>query len=368
MSENDPRKPLTQLHLYLAGLTSMECRGCQAGLKPAANGSGRGNGHSSSGHNSFQPLESYVQAVDEALPLGLQKVRLCGGEALLYPYWDALLDHLEKRALRVVIETTGPGLSAERAARISHLPHARVVFGWAGSLSEPQSAAPPDLAMEAVRQLSAAGVAPRIIVPVTRPTIRHIPEIIRAAEQAGAKSIRFTTPPQGYNAPGQVSEALSVEETIAIGRRVERELSKSTHLRLVFDHPPAFRGLQPQACVQGQGYCAILNQLSVLPDGSVALCSAAESIPELVFGKIGSDALEEIWSTHPMLVTLREGMPDRLEGICARCVMKTACLGYCVAENYLHSGSFFGPNEFCQAAEQVGLFPAGRIIENAWDW
>ncbi len=96
------------------------------------------------------------------------------------------------------------------------------------------------------------------------------------------------------------------------------------------------------------------------------MCGIAESVPELVLGQVGVDPLAAIWHNHPALANLRDGLPDRLEGVCSRCIMKTACLGYCAAENYLRSGTFWGPNWFCQAAERAGLFPASRLIENQW--
>ena len=108
----------------------------------------------------------------------------------------------------------------------------------------------------------------------------------------------------------------------------------------------------------------------MLPDGSYALCgiaaTARASEPSMIFGKVGEMPLERIWHEHPTLRLLRGGIPDRLEGVCERCIMKTACLGNCPAENYQRTGSLWGPYWFCEAAEQVGLFPASRLIENRW--
>lgn len=162
------------------------------------------------------------------------------------------------------------------------------------------------------------------------------------------------------------TDILAVEELIAFGLRLEREFSNLTRLRLTIDQPPAFRGLHPLAHVDGQGRCAIRNGLVVLSSGEYALCGVAESIPEFILGTVGVDALGPIWQAHPTLAALRGGLPDQLEGVCGRCIMKTACLGFCPAENYLRSGSFWGPHWFCQAAERAGLFPASRLIENRW--
>jgi SynChlorMet cassette radical SAM/SPASM protein ScmF len=379
MSENNPQVlyPLNQVYLYLNGCYSIECRYCQARPKQKGNGNGNSNGHRRS-----LSLETILQALQEALPLGLRAARLCGSDTFAYPFLNLLLDHLENFELDVTIETDGSGLTPERAARLAQMKQVKIIVAW----THPEPAGPSPFtglqdgangAESAVRRLSEAGIAPLVIFPVTRHTVHQIPALIQLAEQAGANAIHFAsippaTAPNLYLAtkdqqtPDLPAETLSVEEIIALGRKVEREYSKTTRLRLFFSLPPAFRGLHPQARVEGQGCCDLLNNLSILPDGAVALCSAADTIPELAMGHIGSVPLEQIWRSHPLLIALRKGMPDRLEGVCGRCIMKTACLGYCVAENYLFAGGFWGPNWFCHNAESVGLFPASRLLENTW--
>ena len=84
-------------------------------------------------------------------------------------------------------------------------------------------------------------------------------------------------------------------------------------------------------------------------------------MPDLVFGKVGKDRLEKVWRENPILKALREGLPERLEGICGRCLMKGSCLGQCVAQNYYRKGSILAPNWVCEQAEAAGLFPASRL-------
>ncbi len=392
MSENASRDlpPLNQIYLYLNGCYSIECRYCQAhpAYKPSGgsngNGNGRGRGHSS---RLCLSLETIQQVIRQGLPLGLRAVRLCGGDALTYPNLDALLDFLEEHELEVTLETDGAGLTAERIARLAQMKQARVVFAWSPPEAAGTSAFPVPLDSDAVvetsiRRLAEAGLAPLVIFPVTRRTVHQVQAAIQLAEKAGAKAMNFASIPPSAPAnlylpskdqplPALPAQTLSVEEIIAVARKIEREFSKTTRLRLFFSLPPAFRGLHPQAVVEGQGSCALFNNLSLLQDGTIALCGAAEAIPELGFGQIEptnplSPSLAQIWRSHPLLLALRRGMPDRLEGVCGRCIMKTACLGYCVAENYLYTGACWGPNWFCHVAESVGLFPASRLLENIW--
>jgi SynChlorMet cassette radical SAM/SPASM protein ScmF len=370
MSEPDRQKPLTQLYIFLENDCSLACRYCQAYTQPSLPGNG---------HSQALPLEDILQAIREALPLGLKMVRLCGGEPFLYPGLDTLLDRLERLELSTIIETSGSGLTARQANRLAHRPQTGVTVGLDGaglfshSLAHPLPAAL-EIATQAIRLLSDCGLAAQVHFTLTRQNYGQIGSIIRLVEELGAGSIHFTgiqpalqlqaTGTNGSQLAPLNPDILTVEELIALGRKIERELVHTTRLQLSFDLPPAFRGLHPNARVEGQGRCAILNSLALLPSGEYALCGGATCAPALMLGRLGRDSLEQIWQAHSTLLSLREALPGGLAGICERCIMKTACLGFCAAENYLRTGKFGGPNWFCQAAERVRLFPAGRLIEN----
>ena len=65
-----------------------------------------------------------------------------------------------------------------------------------------------------------------------------------------------------------------------------------------------------------------------------------------------------------MLVRVREDLPDRLDGVCSRCMMKALCLGVCRVEAYVTRGDFYAPNWFCDQALREGFFPNARLIES----
>jgi len=155
---------------------------------------------------------------------------------------------------------------------------------------------------------------------------------------------------------------LSIGELIATGHRVEREIAPTTKLRLFFDYPAAFRALSRIASGDGCGVCGIKGILGVLATGEYALCGIGEQVSELIFGRVGQDRLEEVWSGNPTLNAIRNDIPARLTGVCGRCVMKGRCLGSCVAQNYYRSHDLFAPFWFCEEAEAAGLFPSSRLI------
>ena len=141
------------------------------------------------------------------------------------------------------------------------------------------------------------------------------------------------------------------------------DLAPTTKMQLFFDYPLAFRPLSRIASGDGCDTCGILGILGVIPTGRYALCGIGEHVPELIFGTVGEDQLETVWLESQILKELRAGMPSKLVGVCARCLMKNRCLGSCVAQNYYETGNLWAPFWFCQQAEEVDLFPESRLVK-----
>jgi radical SAM protein with 4Fe4S-binding SPASM domain len=107
--------------------------------------------------------------------------------------------------------------------------------------------------------------------------------------------------------------------------------------------------------------CGIMGIMGVLADGSYALCGIGATVPEMIFGHAATDKLEDVWRNHPILTEIREGLPNRLTGICTRCFLKYFCLGSCLAQNYYRRKDLWAPFWYCEEAYEKGLFPKSRL-------
>jgi radical SAM protein with 4Fe4S-binding SPASM domain len=134
-------------------------------------------------------------------------------------------------------------------------------------------------------------------------------------------------------------------------------------LLVSLDVPLAFRPLSRIVSGSQSGVCNILHVLGVLPNGEYALCGAGQHEPELMMGQVADQPLARLWQQHPLLQSLRAGLPQQLQGICGRCLMKAACKGSCVAANYQAGGDLFAPYWFCQQAMDAGIFPISRLAK-----
>ena len=352
--------PLNHLYFYLTEGCNLACRHCW--LSPKFDPSGD--------RYPVLPVELFEAAIFEAKPLGLNNVKLTGGEPLLHPNFTTLLEIIRREELCLTIETNGLLCTTEIAEEIAKSPNRFVsvsidgadptthewVRGVSGSF---------ELALQAVNNLVSVGISPQIIFSVMPSNADHLGAVVCMAEDLGASSVKFNiVQPTARGENLHVNDdTLGIEALIQLGRHVEMELAKTTKLRLFFDYPMAFRALSRIANGDGCGICSVKGILGVIASGHYALCGIGKHISELVFGRVGTDRLEKLWIENPILNELRSGLPDRLGGVCSRCLMKQRCIGSCIAQNYYRNGSFWGPYWFCEQAEKRRLFPGSRIGE-----
>jgi SynChlorMet cassette radical SAM/SPASM protein ScmF len=351
--------PLRRIYFYLTEGCNLACRHCWLAPKLDPDGTR---------YPVLSP-DAFDDILRQAKPLGLRSVKLTGGEPLLHPEILRLLAAVRREGLGLTLETNGvlctPELAAEIAA--SGKPLVSVSLDGADAAAHEWVRGVPgsfDRALAGMRNLAAAGIRPQVIFSIMRHNAGQIEAVVRLAEETGAGSVKFNVvqPAERGKALHESEQTLGVAELIALGRRVENDLARRTHLRLIFHSPPAFRSLRALSAGDGCAVCGIKGILGVLPGGEYALCGIGENVPELVFGHPKADRLADVWGDHPVLNDIRNGLPDRLEGVCGRCLMKRRCLGSCPAQNFYRSRNLFAANWFCEAAEEHGLFPASRLV------
>ena len=349
---------LSTLYFYLTAGCNLACRHCWMGPRFDAAG------------NQYPtlPVESFETAIREARPLGLSGVKLTGGEPLLHPRFTHLLEIVRREELRLTIETNGLLCTPEIAAEIAKSPDRFISVSMDGAdaaTHEWVRGVPGAFAAarQAVLNLVAAGVRPQVIFTVMRSNAGQVDAMVRLVEELGADSLKFNVvqPTARGETLHENQETLNIAELITLGRHVEQDLAPATKLRVLIHYPQAFRALHRIASGDGCSSCGIFGILGVIASGHYALCGIGEQVSDLVFGEVGKDRLEVVWRENTILNALREGLPERLEGICGRCLMKRRCMGSCVAQNYYRKGSLWAPNWFCEQAEAAGLFPASRL-------
>ncbi len=350
---------LDRIYFYLTEGCNLRCRHCWIAPKFQDKGSS---------HPTLS-VDLFKSIAEQGKSIGLSGVKLTGGEPLLHPDIAEILEFIKSEDLSLAIETNGVLCAPEIARRISDCKDPFVSVSLDGADAETHEWVRGvrgcfEATLEGIRNLVNAKIKPQIIMCVMRRTKDKMERVVRLAESLGAESVKFniTMPMARGEKLYENGETLTIEELVTLGAWVENSLSDSTDLRLVYDHPPAFRPLGKMFGEEGDGCdcCGILGILGVLANGGFALCGVGMSTPELIFGNAATDRLEEVWNTADVLNELREGLTERLEGICGDCLMKALCLGSCIAHNYYKSKNPWAPFWYCDEAEKAGLFPELR--------
>jgi SynChlorMet cassette radical SAM/SPASM protein ScmF len=354
---------LRTIYFYLAEGCNLRCRHCWIAPKFEP------------GAPKWPTLEFGLMRdiIEQGRPLGLQAVKLTGGEPLIHPEIDAILDYLATTGMRLTIETNGLELTADRAKKIARSANPFISVSLDGVDAETHEWVRGvdgcfEAALQGARNAIAAGLRPQFIMSIMRHNVDQMEAMVRLAEQVGAESVKFNLVVP--NARGErmhdAGETVGIEELIKIGQWVETTLIPSTKLRISHSHPAAFK---PLSALFGEkadrGRCGIFGILGVLGNGKYALCGIGETVPELIFGDAREVRLADVWNNNPALNEIRRGLPVDLKGVCGDCIMNAQCLGSCVANNYYRHRDLLAPFWYCEEALAAGLFPISRLRPDA---
>ncbi len=348
---------LNQIYFYLTQGCNLKCRHCWIAPK-------------------FQTEESiwpalafdlFKDIVAQGRELGMSGVKLTGGEPLIHPEIETILDHIRETGLRLTIETNGVKCTPKIVDKIvqNKNPFVSVSLDGVDAATHEWVRGVPgcfDAALDGVRNLVKAGLRPQIIMSVMRRNADQMQAVVKLAESLNAESVKFNlvTPTARGEQMQKSGQTLSIQELIELGHWVEHTLQPASNIRVVYSHPTAFRPLS-KLFAQSDGRCGIFGIIGVLGNGKYALCGIGETVPELVFGHAAKDRLADVWNHNAVLNDIRKGLPQDLSGICGDCLMKKKCLGSCIAMNYYRSHQLFAPHWYCELAHEAGLFPESRV-------
>lgn len=350
--------PLRLLYVYVTDQCNCRCRHCW--IMPTA------DAPTPQGSN-YLACDVFEQAVLEAEPLGLQTVKWTGGEPTIHPELPGLLQIQQEHGLRGIIETNGMEITETLAQTMQESGVDFVSVSLDGSTAELHDfvrgvRGAYDGALRGVRHLVEAGYHPQLIMSLMRENIGDVDNLFDLAEKLGAGSVKLNIiqPSSRGLAIHERDDAVSVAEILELYRRITEDQEAKYPFKIHVSVPMAFRPIG-QLLHSEFGVCGIKTSLGLLASGEYALCGVGSMETELVFGRVGTDRLADVWQDSGVLQTIRTGIPDGLEGICGRCIMAPACQASCVAQNYMRSRSILGAHWFCEAAGQTGLFPETRL-------
>ncbi|MBN2398993.1 MAG: radical SAM protein [Candidatus Aminicenantes bacterium] len=348
--------PLTALYMYISGSCNLACRHCW--IEPdyqTDNKTGK-----------FIKLEQVKKAIVEAKPLGLQSVKLTGGEPMLHPHFREIVDLIDGENIAIVMETNGTLIDDELAVYLK----SKKNFGFISVSIDGARAETHDKlrgiegafnkAISGIKSLVKAGFHPQLICTLHKGNSAEMEDVVNLADLSGCSSVKFNLiQHMGRGDDFAKKNGFEINEITELFLVLEDEIHPKYKIKVYFDIPIAFKPIR-NLLKNDIGRCSVLNILSIISDGSISICGIGVTIPELLFGHITDDNLRDIWLTSPKLINLREEIPEKLEGICGLCIHRDTCLGSCVANNFHTSKKFSSAFYFCEQADKSGIFPSSR--------
>ena len=348
---------LTTCYMYITGGCNLACRHCW--ITPTFEREG--------GTGQCLDYELYKIAIEEAIPLGLRNIKFTGGEPLLHPDFVAMVDYATEKGLQTWLETNGTLITDQLAHYLkdnTSLDSISVSLDGATAATHEYMRSVPgsfEMARRGIIYLVEAGYSPQVIMSLYPGNVDEIESLVHWAEEVGCGTVKFNViQPSGRAIQmAKCQDFLSIEGLVELGRYVEKDLQNRVSVSLIFGWSRAFHGIRRLSDRTGDA-CKIHNILGILATGQLSMCGIGTEETDLIYGHLGRDRLAEIWTTHPVLVKLRDTIPSRLEGICSQCLLKVACLGGCLAQNYHTYRRLTAPFWFCQLADEAGMFPSSR--------
>ena len=310
-----------------------------------------------------------LDVVDQLADLGVREVTLIGGEAYLRDDWLEIVRAVRGRRMECTVVTGGRGFTRERAEA------ARDAGVQSVSVSVDGTAATHDFlrglegshaaALEAMRNLSRAGVQVSANTQVGRRNRRELEELLGILEREGAHSwqIQLTVAagraaddPTLLLEPYHLLEVMpSVARVKARADAIDLRIWPGNNLGYFGPYEALLRGNLPGG---RRGSCGAGRSIvGIESNGAIKACP---SLPSLAYvgGNVRDDRLEDVWERAEPLRFTRGDRLAELWGHCASCYYADDCLAGCSWTAHSLFGRR-GNNPFCHH-RALELLRAGR--------
>lgn len=353
-SKASKKYPLDMIYYYVTKDCNLKCYHCYQETKKVP------SKQTETVKNEIS-TETFMEAVKQALPLGLKGVKITGGEPFLRKKTVEIIKELAKLNLCIIIESNGTMIN-ESIAKIVADKNVDVSISIdAGSASLHDKLRGHrgsfDQAIRALKLLNSYGLRPAVIMAVSKINYDEIEHVIGIAKEHNCRMVKIN-PLVAIGISRNLNREIFLDIMQITGLFNKRkELESTFGIQVLIEGPPGLVNIDdvPEGHMTA---CPFTRILGILSDGSVSFCGIGNTNPELIFGHIGEKEVDinKIWNKSNLLVRVRKMLDKKLEGVCQKCVLELFCKGSCRALAYSVYSSFTSPHPWCQFAFERGLF------------
>jgi radical SAM protein with 4Fe4S-binding SPASM domain len=282
------------------------------------------------------------RVLDAAAQLGTELIGWTGGEPLLRPDLEDLIDYAATtHGIQSGITTNGVLLDRERAKRLAKANLRLVQISLDGTTSERsrQIRRTTDdefrSIIEAVSICREQGFETHLAMLLGLENLDDAYAMVRLARELGVDGLRFC----GFTPEGR-ARSRSIERRFQFGDKLPllhafiEEASADDAIQVVFD--PGFGPVPPDYCFHE--CVAGIETCYIKANGDVYPCTAM-LYDQFKVGNLRDRPLGGLWEDQAMTLMSRFDH-SQVEGICSVCDNSDYCRGACRNLTYAHTGSF----------------------------
>lgn len=277
--------------------------------------------------------------------IGVVDVAFSGGEPLLRRDLEELIRFARGDGLSTGTSTNGYAMTARRARSLKVAGLDRLQVSLDGTMEAHElirGNGAFSYAIDAIRRSLDAGLRTHICFTAMRSNAHLLPDMINLALELGVDGFNLSQfVPTGR---GVASEALEPQ----VSKRLLEIWLESKKQHPAFHltaHSSGLAALSPDQEHCRGGCQAGISIGCISPEGDVTPCVMFP----LSLGNIRKTQLREIWSTSPVIATLKS---REVKGACARCSHRMIC-GGCRAGAWAITGDMMAEDPTCWLAEGV---------------
>jgi radical SAM protein with 4Fe4S-binding SPASM domain len=281
--------------------------------------------------------------------MGIEDIRISGGEPTLHPEFPAVVNEAHRRGLRISVNTHGL-YSSKTRTQVAKLPIRLFIISLDGLRDVNDSIRGSgvfDRAVDTASWLIRQDLAVTLGVHVTRSAVDDVAGLVDLASELGA-DIKFAPlRPLGRARQNLLEEMLSpsdfyqVVQSITRSRENHPEIQISTDFDILQPIEPSVPRLPSRAsCPAGR------SMLNLNYDGYVYPCAfLVTPHREFAAGHLHEDSLLSLWRESPAFLPFRTLEKD---DVCKGCfAYGHTCAGGCVALSYFIGGHLDAHDPTC---------------------
>jgi pyrroloquinoline quinone biosynthesis protein E len=298
--------------------------------------------------------EEWKKVLRDARKIGSLQLGFSGGEPMLRPDLEELVNEGNQLGYYTNLITSGMGLTKDRLIELKRCGLKQIQLSLQHSNREKNDimvgVQSYDDKIAAIEEIKAQGFPVVLNVPLSRYNIDAVDDIIDMAARTGVEYIEFANI-QYYNWALLNRAALlptkeQIEYAEARVNAARERLGKK--LTIYFVVPDYFDG-RPKACMNGWG--AI--HLTIAPDGSALPCQEAQVLEGVVFPNVRDNDLGWIWHESPAFEMYRGD--SWMKKPCVDCDEKEKDFGGCRCQAYLLTGDATNTDPACSKSSHFNI-------------